>query len=324
MTSSFSDHTEEVQIALMTALAHEVMTAFSLEVASLEMLNHGYNSTLAVVTADGEKFALRINVNSPRTPANLRAELAWMDRLHQSDRVSVPQPLTNAKGELFTTVDSDALGRTTTAVLFSWLDGAEVATLEDKSEAFRATGRLLAVMHDEGRGFELPHDATLPVFDSLFWGFDNLVTGPDSLLNGDDQALMDRALDEISEVVNRHYASTPPHIIHADANGGNLMWHNGAVAILDFDDCGIGLPLQDLATALYYVRQPSDRDALLEGYREVAEVPPHKPGDLDALILLRRIQMLNYVLESQNPRHRAELDNFWPLVRSEVEHFLSR
>jgi Ser/Thr protein kinase RdoA (MazF antagonist) len=324
MATSFTDHTEEVQIALMTDLGHEVMAAFSVESASIEMLNHGYNSTFAVTTVAGEKFALRINVNSPRTPKNLRAELAWMDQLHQSGRVTVPQPFANAEGELFTTVVSEALGRTTTAVLFSWLDGAEVATLEEKSEALLATGRLLAVMHHEGRGFDLPDNATLPVFDSLFWGFDNLVTGPDSLLNDDDQVLMVRALDDISEVVNRHYASTPPHIIHADANGHNLMWHNGAVAILDFDDCGVGLPLQDIATALYYLRQPSDREALLEGYRQVADLPPSEPGDLDALILLRRIHMLNYVLGSQNPRHRGELDNFWPLVRAEVEHFLSR
>ena len=47
-------------------------------------------------------------------------------------------------------------------------------------------------------------------------------------------------------------------------------------------------------------------------------------ADLEALRLLRRIQMLNYVLESQHPGHRSELDDFLPLARHEVELFLAR
>jgi len=324
MATNFGEQTEEAQIALMSTLADEIMTRFDLEVASIDSLNHGYNSTFVVETVTRTKYALRINVNSPRTPENLRAEIAWMTALHQSGRVSLPQPVANCDGELFTTIFSEALDRQTSAVLFTWLAGTEVAALDDKSDALLATGRLLATLHEEGRHFVLPPDAALPSFESLFWGFDDLITAPTSLLDHGDQVLLGRALGEIADVVARHYATTRPHIIHADANIYNLMWHNGAVSILDFDDCGIGLPIQDIATALYYLRQPSDRQALLTGYQQVADVPASDVDDLEALRLLRRIQMLNYVLESQNPRHRSELDDFLPLVRHEVEDFLAR
>jgi len=324
MAEDFSEQPEAVQIAKMSDLAHDFMTSFNVDVASIDSINHGYNSTFAVVAVDGTRYALRINVNSPRTPENLRAEVTWMSALHRSGRVALPLPVANAEGALFTTMVSEALGRPTSAVLFTWLDGVEVATLEDKSDALIATGRLLAILHEEGRSFALPTDVALPTFDSLFWGFDNLVTGPTSMLDHDDQVLLGGALDVIAEVVARHYATTRPHIIHADANGGNLMEHNGDVSILDFDDCGIGLPIQDIATALYYLRQPEDRHALLSGYQQVAALPSGEPNDLEALVLLRRIQMLNYVLESQNPRHRSELDNSLPLVRNEVQHFLAR
>ena len=324
MPGNFSDHTEAVQIALMRAMAQDIMTRFDVEVASIDSINHGYNSTFAVETVGGAKYALRINVNSPRTPENLFAEVEWMNQLHRSGRVSLPLPVANDEGQLFTTMYSEALDRPTSAVLFTWLEGSEVATLEDKSEALLATGRLLATLHEEGRSFVLPRDAALPSFDSLFWGFDDLVTGPTSLLDHGDQVLLGRALDDIAEVVARHYATTRPHIIHADANCYNLMWHDGVVSILDFDDCGIGLPIQDIATAIYYLRQPSDRQALLTGYQQVAEVPLGEAADLEALRLLRRIQMLNYVLESQHPGHRSELDDFLPLARHEVELFLAR
>ncbi len=82
MPGNFSDHTEAVQIALMRAMAQDIMTRFDVEVASIDSINHGYNSTFAVETVGGAKYALRINVNSPRTPENLFAEVEWMNQLH--------------------------------------------------------------------------------------------------------------------------------------------------------------------------------------------------------------------------------------------------
>jgi hypothetical protein len=53
-----------------------------------ESINHEYNSTFKVSTEDGEHYALRINVNSPRSLENLNAEIFWVNSVTE---VKTPQ-----------------------------------------------------------------------------------------------------------------------------------------------------------------------------------------------------------------------------------------
>jgi Ser/Thr protein kinase RdoA (MazF antagonist) len=96
------------------------------------------------------------------------------------------------------------------------------------------------------------------------------------------------------------FATQRQQIIHADLHGWNVMWDDGKLSVLDFDDCGIGLPLQDLATAIYYLDTPEQEAALKEGYASVAPLPAHSQSDLDVLLLQRRIILLSYLYETSN------------------------
>ena len=75
MTSEFADLSVEQQIETMLPLARQIVEGYGLGECELESINHEYNSTFKVTTASGEYFALRINVNSQRTLANLKAEM---------------------------------------------------------------------------------------------------------------------------------------------------------------------------------------------------------------------------------------------------------
>lgn len=58
-------------------------------------------------------------------------------------------------------------------------------------------------------------------------------------------------------------------LIHTDLHLGNALFHRGTVRLIDFDDCGTGPRLYDLAVALWELRDlpdyPAYRDALLAG-----------------------------------------------------------
>ena len=90
------------------------------------------------------------------------------------------------------------------------------------------------------------------------------------------------------------------------------MWHAGELSVFDFDDSGIGLPIQDLATALYYLDTPEQDEALLAGYKSVAALPKHTEGQLKDLLLQRRIILLNYLFETTNSDHRAMIPEYLP------------
>ena len=79
-------------------------------------------------------------------------------------------------------------------------------------------------------------------------------------------------------------------LIHADLHLGNALFHRGRVKLIDFDDCGTGPRLYELAVALWELRERSDypafRDALLAGYRAHREVDV---THLDDFIAVRQV-----------------------------------
>ena len=61
-------------------------------------------------------------------------------------------------------------------------------------------------------------------------------------------------------------------LIHADLHLGNALFWRDDVRVIDFDDCGFGYWLYDIAVALWELRHRNDyeqfRAALIEGYTQ--------------------------------------------------------
>lgn len=66
-------------------------------------------------------------------------------------------------------------------------------------------------------------------------------------------------------------------LIHGDIHQWNDLFHRGEVGIIDFEACGWGYYVCDLATTLYHLGVRADlpilRDALLDGYARVRALP---------------------------------------------------
>jgi Ser/Thr protein kinase RdoA (MazF antagonist) len=132
----------------------------------------------------------------------------------------------------------------------------------------------------------------------------------------------DRVAARMNDVMTR-LGSAPGStgLIHADLHPGNALFRHGQVKIIDFDDCGLGYWLYDIAVALWELRHRHDygqfRDALIEGYTRHRPLP----GDLahlDDFIATRDVAFgLWFTGTAQvNPAFRAELD--------EVQQSISR
>ncbi len=125
-----------------------------------------------------------------------------------------------------------------------------------------------------------------------------------SPLSKEDIELLTKAKNEIENIIEDLYSGSKSIAIHADLHGANVFTHRDQIYVFDFDDAGFGLPIQDLAIALYYLDTPEQEAALLAGYQSVSELPRHNKHQLNGLLLQRRIILLNYLYETTNQEHR--------------------
>jgi Ser/Thr protein kinase RdoA (MazF antagonist) len=318
---AFADLSIEQQVETMLPLARQIIDGFDIGECELESINHEFNSTFKVTASSGERFALRINVNSKRTLPNLKAEIFWVGQLATVEGLTVPVPIKNRNSEYISTAWHPMLERNLHAVLFSWLDGEELGD-EPTEEMMRATGRAMARMHAASRDTKLPEGASLPIVDDVFWDNGDSIE-PSDLVASEEKAIIAGAVEKIEAITRDLYSRNRPQLIHADVHPWNVMWQGADVAVFDFDDCVIGLPVQDIAVTLYYNDTAEQDAAFLAGYQELAPLPEFTQYEISALKLQRRIVLLSYILETENPEHRAMVPEYLAKTLKQIQQFFS-
>ena len=319
---NFFELPESKQISELTIFASTVLEAYEFPIKSIESINYEYNATFKVTTADSTTYALRININSPRSAENIRAEVAWVKFLENKDGILTPRPIANRSGNYVTTVAHPHSGRELNCILYSWLDGEEVGD-EPTLEQLYALGQAMARMHTSSKVFVLPSDAALPSFQDPFWETEDFLLSDKSKLDSQEKVLIDAAFKKIIAGTDALYSQNTAQVIHADLHGWNMKWHNNQLSIFDFDDSGIGLPIQDIATALYYLDTPEQDEAMLNGYTSVKQLPPHTKADLEMLLIHRRLMLLNYLYETNNQEHQELIPTYLEETLRRLRVFLN-
>ena len=322
MGREFFDLPAEDQQNSLTTFATELLKDYGIHGAKVSCINFEFNATFAVESESGVKYALRININSTRTVDNMKAEVEWVRHLNRTSGVHVPTPIATVKDDYIVSglhADSD---QTLYAVMYSWLDGEEIGD-EPTSQQLHEVGKAIATLHQESTDFTLSGNNTLPTFNDFFWGTEDLLFSDKSVLSDADRALLQQAHDLIMQFTNKLYENSKIHIIHADMHGWNLMWNEGRLSIFDFDDCGYGVEAQDLAVTLYYLDRPEQDEALLNGYKSVRPLPAYSANAMKALLLQRRLLLLNYLFETKNQEHKEMLPAYLEKSLERVSTFLT-
>ncbi len=103
-------------------------------------------------------------------------------------------------------------------------------------------------------------------------------------------------------------------LIHADLHLDNALFWRDNVRVIDFDDCGFGYWLCDIAVSLWELRHRNDyeqfRAALIEGYPQRRSPPSGDLAHLDDFIATRDVAfgLWSTATAQANPAFRADLD----------------
>ena len=322
MSNNFFDQDVKAQTDSLTLFARGILKKYGISDAEVECINFEFNATFSVSTESGQKYALRLNINSTRTVSNILAETQWVRELARIPSVNVPTPIATLDDQFVVSALHEDSGQTICGVMYTWLEGEEIGD-EPTLDQLRRVGQAIAHMHQNKSEFQLTDGAELPTFNDFFWGTEDFLFSVRSTLSPEDKTLIKQAHDLIMKFTNELYATSPVRIIHADFHGWNLMWHEDQVFIFDFDDCGFGVEAQDIAVALYWLNTPTADATLLEGYRSVRPLPAYSDKAMKALLLQRRLLLLNYLFETKNAKHKEMLPAYLKRSIELVSAFLT-
>jgi homoserine kinase len=244
------------------------------------------NATYVVYSDDKPLYTIRISRSDYRTMSQLESEIAWLNIIKNTDIPAI--------------IPVDIMGRYVNYIdgyfvtLFEYIDG-EMPEYND-----------INVMYECGRLAALLHNSVKPDYiDRPVWSIDNM-TGENGLwgnwrLNSElteaDIILIDNIIEESKLKIN-DYKTNKYGLIHIDLRMTNLIKSDKFYAI-DFDDCGFGYYIQDLAAALSFMETSDNIDELksvwYKGYEEISFLTDEDKAMVDTFIFLRRIQLLAWI-----------------------------
>ncbi len=321
---------------LWLEIAQEALRRWTIPTQKICWLGQGSNLLFKVRTADAD-YALRLQPAKSGGAARLRSELRWLSLIRRETALLAPmpvEPLVDGRAQPILELSHDLLPPSSGfyAALFEYIDG-EVKPARDLStcDVYRI-GEYLATLHsaaqfDATAGFDRPRLD----WEGLFAGDSPYAAPKYSLrLRAEQRAILDEVAAQLrspmSALASRADASG---WIHADLLAKNIVFQADSIAALDFEFCGWGFYLYDLAPLLWQLKgeRAADyqalEDALWSGYTAIKKVADSDRGLLESLIAARQAASIRWLLSNlDNPKLRALAP---PLIAercAELEAFL--
>lgn len=322
-TNEFATMSQRAQLAALRPIADCASRAFGIHPASLHCINHGFNTTYAVIDATGAKYALRLNTHSLRDRAGLYAEQQWIRALSQASDVVVPTQLHTDTGEPFVELPFAPMHKTLVATMARWLPGRIVGARPSRQQV-RHIGAMMAHLHRHSAQWRPTADAQFPLVNQPLMNSEDHLSGVAAhRLSTEMRGLLDIVRPHVAQVYAELNAQTPVQPIHGDMHIYNVMWHNNRLAVFDFDDAGLGLPIQDVAITLYYIRDiPYAEAELWAGYHSVNPQLTVAPEVLETLLIGRGILLLNDLLVLTNPAEAEFIPEYLRRMQLRLQHFV--
>ncbi|MFG6666103.1 phosphotransferase enzyme family protein [Halomonas sp. HNIBRBA4712] len=302
--------------AALTRLAEQAMTRYEPHLqGEVALLCRSENATF-VLTVEGRRHALRLHRANYHQKADIESELAWLDALRETG-IQVPEAIADAGGERVLTLALPD-GSERHAVLFHWMEG-EMPTTEVDPRSFHQLGRITAKLHEHSRGWPQPEG-----FQRIVWNHDTMV-GPEGHwgdwrdapgLSLDDKSVVEKALRSIDEAMAGFGKDASRYgLIHADLRLTNLLMHEGETRVIDFDDCGMGWYLHDLAAAISFEEHHPNAEVWVEqwlkGYEEVITLSEEERAIIPSMLIQRRIQMTAWMASHADTEMARSLGSEW-------------
>ena len=297
-------------------IANKVIHSYSnLSEANIQLLDYSENATFLVQhEALGEKYILRVNRPNYHTKAEIESELAWLCSLDKYSPIQVSLPILDDSGSFIQT--SEWKGEIYYSTLFTFLEGNSPNENNESGliKQFEALGEITAKFHD----YSIAQHDVFHTFNRMTWDYETILGNTpkwgkwqDGLAITSERAeLFQRVSNTIKNRLER-YGKAPDRfgLIHSDLRLANLIVEDEQIKVIDFDDCGFGWYMYDLATSLSFIEHkqyvPDLIESWLKGYRKVRPITFEEVDELPTFIMMRRLQLISWIGSRDNDTTRS-------------------
>jgi Ser/Thr protein kinase RdoA (MazF antagonist) len=264
------------------------------------------------------RYVLRILTTSDAQAVS--SELTWLAALSQNAGLPVPEPIPTLDGRLLTEIATPEVPQGKLVSLMRWIDGRRL-TKGFRPHHFQAWGQMAARLHEYAAGWQPPAGFSRP-----HWDWAGQLGGRDFQYSVDELvASMPKQYQEPFQMVSQQVqkvmeglgkGSDAYGMIHSDMYPENILFKAGEVYPIDFEDCGFGYWMWDIAVALCYWPWTEDwcwmRDAFLEGYAEIRTLPDSQLVHLNLFMAAQYATMVLWasLFIKNDPAMRAEYEKW--------------
>lgn len=276
------------------------------------------NATYMVKNKEtGENMGvLRVSRPGYHTLSELESEMSWLRQINDYTPLIVANPINGKDGKPIQQVTGDD-GNIYFCVICDFLPGSE----PDESNPakmvkdFEMLGETTAYLHRQASIWN-----GTKTIDRMEWTYDNIIGDTAAWGRWQDFDGMtpeaEEFLEESCKIIKKRlkrYGRNQNNwgLIHADLRLANILVEGDTIKVIDFDDCGTGWYLHDLASSISFIEHkeivPDLINSWLKGYKKVMPFTDTDFEEIDTFILMRRLQLMAWLASHKESGPVAEL-----------------
>jgi Ser/Thr protein kinase RdoA (MazF antagonist) len=308
------------------AIVAELLPNYGIDFPVACQFWHRGLSDIYLVETQTQNYILRISHHHWRTREEISFELEFLNFLAQC-RLPVAYPLRTYEGELFLEIDAPEGKRY--ATLFNYAEGR--IPMGDFSPAqSEILGKTLARIHRAALDFRPPCQRQALTLEYLLDRSLSLIA-PFLQHRSSDFSLLEKIAAEIKEKL-QHFSDQSPFwsVCWGDPHSGNVHFtEDNRITLFDFDQCGYGWRIFDIAkflqVALRTGMNQKAREGFVRGYQTIQELTELEISSLQAFTVTAHIWMWGISLENSVIHNYSRLDDsFFTQRLEQLKRFISK
>ena len=317
-------------------LARDMIGSWKLAAPKLSWLGYGSNAVFKV-SADNGEFVLRLQSRGRVDFDFLSSELTWLRHIGSNTDLRAPVPIAsadNAGADYIARAESSELQPPFLAYgsLFHFIAGQPKSAAQLSVDDLRRVGEFLARLHSAAQ-FAPPRGFSRPRFDATgFFGASSLYHFAENtrLIKQDQAKIHSQVARRVSSAMKTLGEDTDAFgLIHGDLLAKNILFQKSQIAALDFEYCGWGYFLYDLAPLLWQLKGERAADyqrlesALWSGYTALRPQCSARRRLLEDFIAARQWASLRWFLANlQHPTVRDKAPSLIAARTDELKSYL--